>query len=291
MSWPTASVSIGAPSVDGSGRTDDTVATGCPPRLGSTPEAPRRAVPSTGAPGRGRAGSGRLLHQLVDVSAHCRADPASLRCPLPSGSRGAPAPRLWLQPAATLVGRKNSIQPFLLSGPVPDSRQINDRRGIQHDPVGGEGNRGMVHDQSGPDRRESVPASATGGAPAAEAAAAVARCRPPVLDSGLSVGARWRQCLLVVQPATVLGWHRRGWTAYWRWRSRRRTGGGRPRIAGELRALIRRMTLENPLWGQRRVQDLLGRPCRGRMPGYPNLHDLPGLVSHHEEDVQRLEED
>jgi len=40
-----------------------------------------------------------------------------------------------------------------------------------------------------------------------------------------------------------------------------------------------------------RVQDLLGRPCRGRMPGYPNLHDLPGLVSHHEEDVQRLEED
>jgi len=70
---------------------------------------------------------------------------------------------------------------------------------------------------------------------------------------------RWRQCLLVVQPATVLGWHRRGWTAYRRWRSRRRTGGGRPRIGGELRALIRRMTLENPLWGQRRVQAELTR--------------------------------
>src|SRR5262249_32371603 len=40
-----------------------------------------------------------------------------------------------------------------------------------------------------------------------------------------------------------------------------------------------------------RVQDLLRRPCRGGMPGYPNLHDLPGLVAHHEEDVQRLEED
>ena len=70
---------------------------------------------------------------------------------------------------------------------------------------------------------------------------------------------RWRQGLLVVQPATVLGWHRRGWTAYWRWRSRRRTAGGRPRIGGELRALIRRMTLENPLWGQRRVQAELTR--------------------------------
>jgi transposase InsO family protein len=62
-----------------------------------------------------------------------------------------------------------------------------------------------------------------------------------------------------VQPATVLGWHRRGWTAYWRWRARRRPGGGRPRIAGELRALIRRMTSENPLWGQRRVQGELAR--------------------------------
>jgi hypothetical protein len=29
--------------------------------------------------------------------------------------------------------------------------------------------------------------------------------------------ARWREFLLVVQPETVLRWHRRGWTAYWRW--------------------------------------------------------------------------
>jgi putative transposase len=70
---------------------------------------------------------------------------------------------------------------------------------------------------------------------------------------------RWRESLLVVQPATVLGWHRRGWTAYWRWRSRRRTGAGRPRIAGELRALIRRMASENLLWGHRRLQGELAR--------------------------------
>ena len=70
---------------------------------------------------------------------------------------------------------------------------------------------------------------------------------------------RWREFLLVVQPATVLGWHRRGWTAYWRWRSRRRTRGGRPRIAEELRALIQGMAAENRLWGQRRVQAELAR--------------------------------
>jgi putative transposase len=70
---------------------------------------------------------------------------------------------------------------------------------------------------------------------------------------------QWREFLLVVQPGTVLGWHRRGWTAYWRWRSRRGSRGGRPRLAGELRALIRRMASENPLWGQRRIQAELAR--------------------------------
>src|SRR5262245_47260923 len=39
----------------------------------------------------------------------------------------------------------------------------------------------------------------------------------------------------------------KGFTAYWRWKSR--SLGGRPRIAQEVRDLIRRMSLENPLWG------------------------------------------
>ncbi len=70
---------------------------------------------------------------------------------------------------------------------------------------------------------------------------------------------RWREFLLVVQRATVLGWHRRGWTAYWRWRSRQRRRGGRPPLRRALRALIRRMSVENRLWGQRRVQAELAR--------------------------------
>jgi putative transposase len=70
---------------------------------------------------------------------------------------------------------------------------------------------------------------------------------------------KWRDSLLVVQPTTVLRWHRRGWTAYWRWRSRSRKRGGRPPLPRALRALIRRMSVVNRLWGQRRVQAELAR--------------------------------
>ncbi len=69
----------------------------------------------------------------------------------------------------------------------------------------------------------------------------------------------WRESLLIVNPETVLGWHRKGWRAYWRWRSRPRSIGGRRRIPLELRALIRRMASENRLWGQRRIQAELTR--------------------------------
>jgi homeodomain-containing protein len=53
--------------------------------------------------------------------------------------------------------------------------------------------------------------------------------------------------IIIVQPETVIRWHRRGFRAYWHWKSRHI--GGRPRIDCEIRALIRRMNRENPLWG------------------------------------------
>src|SRR5262249_55194901 len=66
--------------------------------------------------------------------------------------------------------------------------------------------------------------------------------------------------LLIVKPETVLRWHRRGWRAYWSWRSsRQRRTSGRPPIPQQLQALIRRMTAENRLWGQRRIQAELAR--------------------------------
>ena len=46
-------------------------------------------------------------------------------------------------------------------------------------------------------------------------------------------------------------WHRAGFRRYWRWKSRRL--GGRPQIDADLRALIRRMSVDNPLWGAPRI--------------------------------------
>jgi len=56
------------------------------------------------------------------------------------------------------------------------------------------------------------------------------------------------QVLAIVRPETLLRWHRAGFRCYWRWKSH--PLGGRPRIDTELRALIRRMNVENPLWGR-----------------------------------------
>jgi hypothetical protein len=69
----------------------------------------------------------------------------------------------------------------------------------------------------------------------------------------------WRTSVLIVKPETVLGWRRRGWRTYWRRRSSRRAKMGRRPIAPELRALIRRVAIENRLWGQRRIQAELAR--------------------------------
>jgi len=59
------------------------------------------------------------------------------------------------------------------------------------------------------------------------------------------------KAMVIVRPETVMRWHRAGFRHYWHWKSRGRRG--RPQIDGELRALIRRMSQENPLWGVPRI--------------------------------------
>ena len=59
------------------------------------------------------------------------------------------------------------------------------------------------------------------------------------------------QVLTVIRPETLVRWHRAGFRCYWRWKSLGR--GGRPQIETELRALIRRMSIENPFWGAPRI--------------------------------------
>jgi transposase InsO family protein len=72
----------------------------------------------------------------------------------------------------------------------------------------------------------------------------------------------WRAHLQLVQPATMIGWHRFVWRRYWRWKSR---GGqpGRVPIDLETRRLIDRLATENPTWGVRRIAAelaVLGHP-------------------------------
>lgn len=62
----------------------------------------------------------------------------------------------------------------------------------------------------------------------------------------------WQSVLVIVKPETVIRWHRQGFKYYWRWKSRSQPG--RPKIARELRELIRRLSRENPLWGAPRIQ-------------------------------------
>jgi hypothetical protein len=66
------------------------------------------------------------------------------------------------------------------------------------------------------------------------------RLSPTVLDA-----------LKSLQPETVIRWHRTGFRAHWRWRSRRRSG--RPTIPADVRHLILEMSVANPLWGAPRI--------------------------------------
>jgi putative transposase len=63
----------------------------------------------------------------------------------------------------------------------------------------------------------------------------------------------WRRALAIVQPATLIRWHRQGFRLFWRWTST----AGRPPLPADLQALIRRMARENPSWGEERMANEL----------------------------------
>jgi len=77
--------------------------------------------------------------------------------------------------------------------------------------------------------------------------------------AGLSqVWSEWRSGLVIVKPETVLGWHRNAFRMFWTWRVRRGKPG-RPPVSPEVRALIRRMSRDNPGWGAPRLHGELLR--------------------------------
>src|SRR6267143_4095892 len=75
--------------------------------------------------------------------------------------------------------------------------------------------------------------------------------------------------LTLIEPETLVRWHRAGFRRYWRWKSRSR--GGRPQIDVELRTLIRQMSMENLLWGAPRIHgELLSLGLRSRSRASPS---------------------
>jgi hypothetical protein len=88
---------------------------------------------------------------------------------------------------------------------------------------------------------------------------------------------RWFPSILevvtIIRPETLLRWHRAGFRRYWNWKSRRR--GGRPQVEAELRALIRQMSIENPLRGAPRIHgELFG--CDGTKRRH---HQSPAMAA------------
>jgi transposase InsO family protein len=84
----------------------------------------------------------------------------------------------------------------------------------------------------------------------------------------------WRDALVIVQPQTLVRWHRQGFRLFWRWKSR----PGRPPIPVELRQLIREMAMSNSSWGEERIANELllklgicvsPRTVRKYMPKHP----------------------
>jgi len=59
----------------------------------------------------------------------------------------------------------------------------------------------------------------------------------------------WKEALVIVKPGTLIGWHRKGFQLFWKWKSQAR----RPRLPENIRKLIVQMAQENPTWGQARV--------------------------------------
>jgi putative transposase len=67
----------------------------------------------------------------------------------------------------------------------------------------------------------------------------------------------WQEALAIVQPATVIRWHREGFRRFWTRKSRRRDG--RPALDREMRALIRKMSIANLTWGAPRICNELAK--------------------------------
>jgi putative transposase len=89
----------------------------------------------------------------------------------------------------------------------------------------------------------------------------------------------WRAALVIMEPDTVIAWHRHGFRLFWTWKSRRRNG--RSPVPADVRALIRTMSQTNPLWGAPRIHGELLKlgidVCQSTVAKYMVRHRKPPL--------------
>jgi putative transposase len=78
---------------------------------------------------------------------------------------------------------------------------------------------------------------------------------------------RWKELLVMVKPATFVAWHKKGFSLFWRWKSRKR-GPGRPRVHKDVRKLIVEMAVANVGWGAPRIHGELAQA------GHRDIRDL-----------------
>ena len=99
----------------------------------------------------------------------------------------------------------------------------------------------------------------------------------------------WRRALVLVKPETLIGWHRKGFHLFWRWKSRPR---GRPQLPADLQQLIRTMGADNPTWGEARIADGCYAECviaaTGTLPSSPPSTRHPSVPPSFPADSTRL---
>ncbi len=110
----------------------------------------------------------------------------------------------------------------------------------------------------------------------------------------------WRTVLHVVQPETVISWHRQGFRWYWRFISRP-NGSGRPALDREIRHIVRRIQRENPIWGAPRIhgelihlgisvsQSTVRRMMKRRDPNPNLIRQWMTFLSNHSHEIASMD--
>ena len=94
----------------------------------------------------------------------------------------------------------------------------------------------------------------------------------------------WKHALFIVQPETLLRWHRQGFRLFWKYKSR--AASSKPKIPAETVALIKEMAAQNRLWGAERIRgELLKLGIHVCLPNHSKVHEACSLTAKRRTDM------